>query len=147
MAALTKDKVVKIRSSAATRRGVGEVAANAIIFAGAAIAKNAAGFVVPASDTAALGVIGIAEEKVDATGAANGAKTVKYMTDVEVEMENAGGAIVQASKYGPCYVADDQSVTTAAIAVNDIVMGQVREFTTTKVCVYVSESHLMRNVA
>jgi hypothetical protein len=147
MAALTKDKNIRTRASAAIRRGVAEAAANAVIFAGALIAKNAAGHVVPASDTAALVVIGVAEENVNNTGGAAAAKTVKYMTDVELEVENAGGAIVQASKYGPAYVADDQSVTTAAVAANDIVAGQVREFTATKVWLYVSETFAMRNVA
>lgn len=140
MAALTKDKNIRTRATAAARTGVAEAAANAVIFKGAAIAKNAAGFVVPASDTAALVVVGIAEENVNNTGGANGAKTVKYITDIEVEMENAGGAITQASKYLACSVSDDQSVTTPAVALNDVVMGQVREFTATKVWVYVSEA-------
>jgi hypothetical protein len=147
MAALTKDKVFRTRATAAAVRGVGELAANAIVKVGSAIAKNAAGNIVAASDTAALVVVGISEENVDNTGGAAGAKTVKYVTEIEVEMINAGGAIVLASKYGPCYVADDQSVTTAAVAANDILMGQVREFTAALVWVYVSERFGIRNVA
>jgi hypothetical protein len=54
------------------------------------------------------------------------------------EFANAGGAIVQASKHGLCYVADDQSVTTAAVAANDVVAGVVESFTATTVMVYVA---------
>jgi len=138
MAALTKDKSTRFRATAAARTNVGDVATATTIYKGALIAKNAAGYVVPASDTAGLTVIGIAEETVVNAGA-NGAKTVKYITNVAAEFVNAGGAIVQASKHGTCVVADDQSVTTAAVGVNDIVAGRVMEFTTTTVWVFVSE--------
>lgn len=139
MAALTADKNTRIRTGGATRTNVGDVAAATVIYKGALIAKNAAGNVVPASDTAALKVIGVAEEKVDNSAGIAGAKTVPYITGVDVELVNAGGAILQASKHALCYVADDQSVTTAAVAVNDIPVGTVSEFTTTKVFAYVDE--------
>jgi hypothetical protein len=139
MAPLAKDKVAKIQTGGATRVGEGDVAAATVIYAGAVIARNAGGFVVPASDTAGLKVIGISEEKVDNSAGANGAKTVKYITGITAELENAGSAIVQASKHGTCVAADDQSVTTAALGVNDIVVGSVVSFTTTKVQVYIDE--------
>lgn len=138
MAALTKDRVLRTRG-VGRRPGYRKLAANAIIFAGAAIALNAAGFVVPASDTAALKVIGVAEAYVNNTGGAAGDKEVPFVTGLDVEFENAGGAIVQASVGLRCMVADDQSVTTVAVAANDIPMGRVVEFTTTKVWVYVDE--------
>lgn len=139
MAALTADRNTRIRTGGAYRTGVGDVAAATKIYKGALIAKNAAGYVVPASDTAGLKVIGVAEEQVDNTAGANGAKTVPYLTGCDVELNNAGGAIVQASKHATCVVSDDNSVTTAAVAANDIVAGTVSEFTTTKVWVYVDE--------
>lgn len=138
MAALTKDKSTKVRATPGARTNVGDVAAATTIYKGALIAKNAAGFVVPASDTAALVVIGVAEEQVVNAGA-NGAKTVKYITNLAVALVNLAGAIVQASKHALCYVGDDQSVTTAAVAANDIPVGKVMEFTTTEVWVFVTE--------
>lgn len=137
MAALAKDRNTRTRGVG--QRGVGDVAAATKIYKGALIAKNAAGYIVPASDTAALVVIGVAEAQVDNTAGGNGALTVPYVTGLCVELNNAGGAIVQASKHLTCYVADDNSVTTAAVAANDIKVGQVREFTTALVWVYVDE--------
>ncbi|HWU91600.1 MAG TPA: hypothetical protein VN253_30240 [Kofleriaceae bacterium] len=139
MTALTKDRATRTRASAAARRGVGDLAADAVIYCGALIAKNAAGNIVPADDAAALKVVGIAEAFADNTDGSAGDVTVPYMTGLIVELENDGGTIVQAGKHEPCYVADDQSVTTAAAATNDILAGLVVEFTTTKVWVYVDE--------
>jgi hypothetical protein len=138
MAALTKDRVLRTKG-VGRRPGYRKVAAAVIIFAGAAIAVNAAGFVVPASDTAALKVIGVSEAYVNNSAGAAGDKEVPFVTGLDVEFNNAGGAIVQASEDKLCYVADDNSVTTSAVAANDIVMGRVTEFSTTKVWVYVDE--------
>lgn len=139
MAALTADRNTRIRTGGATRTGVGDVAATTKIYKGSVIAKNASGYVVPASDAANLKVIGIAEETVDNSAGLDGAKTVPYITGVAAELVNAGGAIVQASKHALCYAADDQSVSTAAAMTNDLPVGQVVEFTTTKVWVYIDE--------
>lgn len=138
MAALAKDRSTRFGASVGKPR-LGDVATATTIYKGSIVAKNAGGFLVPASDAANLQVVGIAEETVVNAGA-NGAKTCSYMTDVEVELENAGGAIVQASKHELCYVADDQSVTTAAVAAQDIPVGQVVSFTATKVWVHISEA-------
>lgn len=139
MAALTAERNTRTKATAAVRTNSGGVAAATTIWLGALIAVNAAGFIVPASDTAALKVVGIANETVVNAGAA-GAKSVVYQTGLVVELENAGGAIVQASMHRTCVVADDQSVTTAAVATNDIVAGVVQGFTSTKVWVYVDEA-------
>lgn len=138
MAALTKDRVLRTRG-VGRRPGYRKLAAAVIIYAGAAIAVNAAGFVVPASDTAGLKVIGVAEAYVNNAAGAAGDKEVPFVTGLDVEFENAGGAIVQAGMDLRCMVADDQSVTTAAVAANDIPMGRVVEFTAAKVWVYVDE--------
>ena len=139
MAALTADRNTSIKAGGPARARVGDVAAATTIFKGSVVAKDAAGHLVPASDTAGLKVLGIAEETVDNSAGAAAAKTCSYITGVEAELENAGGAIVQASKHALCYVADDQSVTTAAVGVNDIVVGQVVSFTAAKVRVYIDE--------
>lgn len=130
MAALTADR--KMLSRYTGRSFVGDVAAATVIYGGSMVAKNAAGHIVPASDTAALVVVGVAQEKVDNSAGAAAAKTVQILTGVFTFL-NAGGAIVQAGKHANCYVADDQSVTTAAVAANDIVAGTVDAFTATTV--------------
>lgn len=137
MAALTKDKIRKCRTTG--RTFLGDMAAATKIYLGALVAKNAAGNVVPASDTAALKVIGVALETVDNTGAA-GAKQIQIQAGVFL-FANAGGAIVQASKHALCYVADDDSVTTAAVAVNDVIAGIVDDFSTTEVWVSVGPEY------
>lgn len=135
MTALAADR--KTRSKTTGRSFTGDVAATTVIYKGAMVARNAAGYIVPASDTANLTVVGVAMEKVDNSAGANGAKTVNIETGV-FEFGNAGGAIVQASKHTACYVSDDNSVTTAAVAASDIKAGTVDAFTTTTVWVRIA---------
>lgn len=119
---------------------VGDVAANVVIYRHAIVAKNAAGYIVPASDTAGLKVVGIATYKVDTTGLAAGVKKLEIATGV-FEVTNGGGAIVQAGKHSLCYVVDDDAVTTAAVATNDVIVGIVEGFTATKVLVRIGPEY------
>jgi hypothetical protein len=135
MAALAADRVT--RSKSIGRGFTGDVAATKIIYKGALVAKNATGYIVPAADTAGLVVVGVAMAYVDNSAGADGAKKVNIQTGV-FEFDNEGGAIVQASKHALCYVAFDNSVTTAAVAANDIKAGTVDDFTTTKVWVRIA---------
>lgn len=130
MAALTADRKMISRYTARSFRG--DVAAATTIYAGAMVAKNASGYIVPAADTAGLVVVGVAQEQVDNADGDDGDLTVEILTGV-FQMVNAGGAIVQAGKHATCYVADDQSVSTAAAMTNDIAAGTVDAFTTTTV--------------
>lgn len=132
MAAATADRKLRLQGDI-RRTFLGKMAATTKIYAGTIVAKNAAGNVLPASDTAALKVLGVALETVDNTGAAS-AKSIQLGTGV-FEFENVGGAIVLASHGALCYVADDNGVSTAAAMTNDIVAGLVVDFTTTKVFV------------
>lgn len=138
MAALAADRKLRLQGEI-RRTFIAELAASTTIYAGALVAKNAAGYVVPASDTAALRVIGFALEQVVNSGAA-GAKSIQLGTGV-IEFDNAGGAIVQAGKHLLCYAADDQSVSTAAAMTNDVIAGRVVDFTTTKVFVDVDPAY------
>lgn len=122
MAALAADRITPSRKTG--RSFLGKLAAATKIYMGSLVAKNAAGNVVPASDTAALKVIGVALETVDNTAGAAGDKSVQLLTGV-FKFGNAGGAIVLASTHALAYVADDNSVTTAAVAVNDVIAGLV----------------------
>lgn len=139
MPALATDTIPRMRAGGGSRYNTGKAAANAVIFNGALIAKNATGFIVAASDAAAIKVVGIATVAANNTGGADGALDVQYITAIEVELNNAAGAIVQASFGTLCCVADDNSVTTAAVAANDVLAGLVRSFTATKVWVFVDE--------
>lgn len=137
--AATADRQTTILGTGAMRSRRGDVAAATIIYFGTLLARNAAGNVVPASDAAGLKVIGVSQQYVDNSAGAAGAKTVDYVTAVTAELDNAGGAIVQAGKHVACYAADDLSVTTAAVAVHDVMVGIVASFTATKVYVYIDE--------
>lgn len=138
MAALTAD--AERNNTGITRLIVGDVATNVVIYRHALVAKNAAGYIVPASDTANLKVVGVAVYKVDTTGVANGVRKVEIATGV-FEFANLAGAIVQAGKHALCYVGDDNSVTTAAAATNDVVAGVVESFTTSSVFVRVGPEY------
>ena len=133
MAALTADRNTRYRAQGTIRMRRNGVAAATRVFKGGIACKNAAGWLVPGSDTAGLVVVGIFEETVDNSGGGNGALQATYASGVEAERDNAGGAGVQATQTAA--IADDQSVTTAAVAANDIPVGQVIEFTATKVWV------------
>lgn len=106
MAALTKDRSTIERSGEFT---VYNVAANAKIFAGSIVVLDAG--------NAKAGVTGLnlfaagrAEETVDNTGGAAGAKTVKVKRGV-FRFDNAAADLVTAAKIGsPCYIVDDQTV-------------------------------------
>lgn len=137
---LTADRQTRIKAGGPTRSGQGDVAATTKIYFGSLIARNAAGFIVPASDSAALKVIGIAQQFVDNSAGADGGLTVQYITGVEAELVNSGGAIVQAGKLAKAYVSDDQTITTKALSAHQVVAGTVTSFTTTTAFVYVEEA-------
>jgi hypothetical protein len=122
MTALAADRKFTITAGAGRER-VGLLAANAKIFHGSVIAKNAAGFLVPASDTVGLRVVGVAQEQVDNTGGADGALSVKYITALSVKMANDGTSpVAQANLYaGVVYIKDDNTVQ--ASGANGVVAG------------------------
>lgn len=140
MAALTKDRKTPYFAIGAARHSTEKVAANAKGFMGGLAAVDANGYIVSASDAAAIKVVGVFEEAFDNTGGANGDIEVAIVTGLEVELDNAGSAIGQAQMHKRCYAADDHSVTTAGVAVNDVVVGIVRGFTAATVCVYIDDA-------
>jgi hypothetical protein len=106
-------------------------------YKGGLAAVNAAGYLTPATDTAGLVVVGVFEETVDNSAGVAGDLSAAYITGVEVELDNAAGAIVQGTL--KAVVSDDHSVTTAAVAVNDIAVGNVTEFTAASAWVFIDE--------
>jgi len=102
-----------------------KVKAGAVIFAGALVAiEDSSGFLVRASDTAGLTFAGVALDSGNATGAANGA--------VSVRVEKTGSYAltfntVQTSVGKKVYAVDDNTVALAATTTNDLYVGDVVE--------------------
>lgn len=87
------------------------VAANVRIYAGALVVANAAGYAAPGSTALDLTYLGRAEETVDNTGGANGAKTVLVRRGKAFQFKNSGAdAVTQACLGEPCYIVDDETV-------------------------------------
>lgn len=126
MAALAADRITK--SKGHLRRQAYPLAADAVIFTGAMVCIDADGFAIPAADTAGISdVVGIATAKVDNTDGADG--------DVKVVVEyggafllDAAAGIDQTNLGRDAVVSDDQTVTDAAAATNDITVGRILEF-------------------
>ncbi len=127
------------------RHGYRPVDGGSVIYYGALIALNAAGFVVPADDAAGLVVIGVAEQTVDNSDGSDGDVSVKYVTGVEVEFTNAGGTIEQADMYA--FAEDDDAVTDYGGSTNKNFVGPVTSFTSTKAWVFVDEAIIMAHYA
>ena len=92
------------------------VGANAVIWDGALVVVNAAGFLVPGTvaathKKAAIARIDNIDGKVDNTGGANGAKRCRIMFGIYPMKIGAGGdALVEADRESLVYVMDDETV-------------------------------------
>lgn len=88
------------------------IAANVKIFAGALVAANATGYATPGATATTLTYLGRAEEYVDNTGGADGAKTVMVRRGRAFKFANsAGDAVTQAELGKTCYIVDDETVS------------------------------------
>ncbi|MCY1289296.1 hypothetical protein D9M70_383830 [compost metagenome] len=85
------------------------LAANAKVFAGAMVIANANGYGALGSTATGLTYIGRAEEFVDNTGGANGAKSVPVRRLTAFKWAN-DGSITQAHFMKTAYIVDDQTV-------------------------------------
>lgn len=140
MTAATADR--KINTNGVRRSFRGALAAATIIYVGTLVARNAAGNMIPASDAAAITVVGVALATVDNSTGAAGDKSIQIGAGV-FEFVNLAGAIVLASSLSLCYVGDDSSVTTAAVAAHDVIAGLVVSYTATTVLVDVDPAYAM----
>ena len=121
MAALTKDR--NTLNKELGRAISVPLLANAIVFAGGMAARDATGFVVPASDTAGLKVIGWFDEGGDNTGGADGDLEVIVRKGV-AGFNNDGGTVVDQADLGnEVFVSDDQTVEKIAGVANNIRAG------------------------
>ena len=89
------------------------VAAGAVIFSGAMVALNAAGFAVPATSVAGLRTQGRATYGVDNTGGPDGAAHIESQSDMAQRYDNdAVSPVTRADIDGDCYVLDDHTVSS-----------------------------------
>jgi len=88
------------------------VAAAKKIFAGALVAANATGFATPGAIATTLTYLGRAEEYVDNSGGADGAKTVLVRIGKAFKFKNLGADLVTQAELGKtCYITDDETVS------------------------------------
>lgn len=121
MAALTADR--NTPSKATFRRVKLKVKGATKIYAGALVAV-VGGYAVPAGDTVGHTVIGRAEDTVDNSAGADGAKEIEVSTGV---FKYATATIAQANVGADATVVDDQTLGLAAGTTNDIVAGRIEE--------------------
>lgn len=95
------------------------VAAGNKIFAGSIVCANVAGFAVKGQSSPQMTYLGRAEETVDNTAGANGAKTVLIRRGKAFKYANeATDLVTQASLGRCCYIFDDQTVAATSGATN-----------------------------
>lgn len=112
MAALTEDRNTPYMEG---KRFGAPVAAGVRIYAGALVVANATGYAAPGTASDAVTYLGRAEEAVDNTGGADGAKTVIIRRGVAFCWANStSDPVTQASLGKPCYIVDDQTVAATA---------------------------------
>lgn len=88
------------------------VAASVKIFAGALVAANATGYATPGATATTLTYLGRAEEYVDNSAGADGAKTVMVRRGKAFKFKNSGtDAVTQAELAKTCYIVDDETVS------------------------------------
>lgn len=113
------------------------VAASTKIEAGKIVAVNSSGYAIEASDAASIVVMGVADETADNSSGSNGAISVAVKRGKAFKFKNGTTAVTIASLGGNVVVQDDETVTTAAGATNDIVVGKCLGVESDGVWVYI----------
>jgi hypothetical protein len=89
---------------------VGGLAANVLVYAGAIVMRNAAGFLTKGQAATGLVGVGRADERV-AGGAAAGDVKLRYRAGIFRYLNSAAGDLITAADIGkPAYAVDDQTV-------------------------------------
>ena len=118
MSALTRDRATPYREGIEVEY---LVAANTKIYAGSLVCVNAAGYAVPAADTAGYQLAGVALEQVDNSDGSDGGKTVRLRRTGVFEFDAV--SISQSMVGLLMYAADDHTFDDAAGLTNDIKVG------------------------
>jgi hypothetical protein len=122
-AALTQDKKSEYKDGV---EGSYSVNGGSKIFAGALVAFDTNGDIVPGADTAGLVFAGVSLEYVDNTGGADGALNVLVRRKGVYRMK--GASFTKATVGNKVFLVDDQTVALAAGATNDIWCGVIAEY-------------------
>lgn len=123
MTVLSDDKKIEYREGVELAIPVDD---GDIIYAGALVCVNAAGYAVPGSDTAGLIFQGVARERADNSAGLDGAVSVTVRRRGLFKMAFAT-AISQANVGDNVFIADDQTVDVAANLTHDIFVGIIAE--------------------
>ncbi len=128
MAVLTADKIVDARGGPAQHISV--PMGVDIIYKGALVAIDSAGFAVPASDSATdNGIIGIAVEQVDNSGGSAG--DLNVLVEFGRQYLLSAVSIVQGMVLEAMTVSDDDLVDDAGGPTNDVFVGYLTQFVST----------------
>ena len=111
MAKATKSVDTPKRSGNAFQFGV---ATKTIIYAGTIVALNVSGYIVPASDTAGLKVVGIAKADVDNSNGENGVVNVDVECGVFRFNNSATKPLSQTDWNSKAFIEDDNTVAKAS---------------------------------
>ena len=129
MAALTADRDTKQKAGPVRALNL-PVAASTTIYAGSMVAENGSGYLVPASASNALIVVGIAQENVDNSAGSAGDENCEVKTQVVGRFAN-GDSIAVAQRGDLCYAGDDQTVHQANIDGDKPVAGLIMDVDST----------------
>ncbi|MGB0972795.1 MAG: hypothetical protein ACPGVG_17825 [Mycobacterium sp.] len=100
------------------------VSASTTIWDGAIVAIDTDGYAVPAADTASFEVVGIARKKADNSSGSDGDIDV-YVDNLVLEEGLDATGLAQTQVGRVVSVSDDQTVTDAAAATNDVKVGRL----------------------
>lgn len=119
------------------------VLTNTVIYKGAIVVVDDNGFAIPATDTANLRVVGVADDTVNNNPGASGAKWVRVTSGRAFLF--AATSITQAMVGDPMFVVDDNTVDDAAGSTNEVPVGRLVEFvSTTSGYVYIPNGPRMK---
>jgi hypothetical protein len=122
--ALTADKKSEYKHGV---EGSYPVKGGSKIFAGALVAFDTDGDIIPGADTAALVFAGVSLEYVDNTGGADGALSVLVRRKGVYRMKSSA-ALTKANVGNKIFLVDDQTVGLAATTTNDVWCGVIAEY-------------------
>jgi hypothetical protein len=109
MTAAAQDRAV-LRWGTMFRKGRGLVAASTELFAGTMVARNASGYLVPASNAAGLLVAGVVYENYDNDGGDAGDVEAEFAIGVHGMLIDADQPVTAAQYGRPVYCHDDQTI-------------------------------------
>lgn len=137
MAAATENlDIVKRGIHDARRTDKIDVAASTEIFRGTMVCLDGSGNAVPAGDTAGYTkVIGVAEDHVDNSSGSAGDEQIQLLFNAEFKLNHTG--LTADDNLTGGVVSDDNTITDAATATNDIHAGEIRKIDGSEVWIFI----------